>query len=573
MFKTLYALIACLSPRRRTQLALLVVLMLVAALAEVLTLGAIVPFLAVLADPEQALQSTLVKNIVTTLNLNYNEDIRWKLTWVFINTAVVAGVVRFALIYAIAKLNYGIGHELGREVYRRTLYQNYEIHVSRNSSEIMGGINKVDIVVGVVFSVLSASSAVLMGFFIIAGLVVIDPTVATAALLGFGGIYTAISFFTSKRLKYNSQVINFAYNARVQSLQEGLGGIRDILLDHTQSVFTNRFNKIDWPLRQAQASINTIGPSPRFAVETLGMVLIALLGYYMTKSGNGITAAIPTLGALALGAQRLMPLLQQVYQGWVNFAGHRQALVDVVSLLQQSMSEDSQEQVAPLSFNHEIMLKDVSFQYQPHLPLVLNQIELTISKGERVGFIGTTGSGKSTIMDLLMGLLQPSAGQVLVDSKPLTGITRLSWQRNVAHVPQTIFLADGSFVDNIAFGVPPEKVNMARVRKSAELAQIAEFIESADEGYAAMVGERGVRLSGGQRQRIGIARALYKQAKVLVFDEATSALDIDTESAVIKSIENLDTDLTIIMIAHRITTLRDCDSVYRLEKGGFTKVN
>jgi ATP-binding cassette, subfamily B, bacterial PglK len=572
MFETLYALIGCLSPRRRTQLALLVGLMLVGALAEVLTLGAIVPFLAVLADSEQALQSALVKNIVTTLNLNY-DDIRWKLTLVFINTAIVAGVVRFALIYAIAKLNYGIGYELGREVYRRTLYQNYEIHVSRNSSEIMGGINKVDIVVGVVFSVLSASSAMLMGLFIIAGLVVIDPIVATAALLGFGGIYTAISFFTSKRLKYNSQIINFAYSARVQSLQEGLGGIRDILLDHTQSVFANRFNKIDWPLRQAQASINTIGPSPRFAVEMLGMVLIALLGYYMTASGNGITAAIPTLGALALGAQRLMPLLQQVYQGWVNFAGHRQALVDVVSLLQQPMSEDSQEQVAPLSFNHEIMLKDVSFQYQPHLPLVLKQINLTISKGERVGFIGTTGSGKSTIMDLLMGLLQPSAGQVLVDSKTLTGITRLSWQRNVAHVPQTIFLADGTFVDNIAFGVPPENVNVARVRKSAELAQIAEFIESANEGYAAMVGERGVRLSGGQRQRIGIARALYKQAKVLVFDEATSALDIDTESAVIKSIENLGLDLTVIMIAHRISTLRDCDSIYRLEEGRLAKIN
>ena len=567
LLDNLRTLVVNLSTRRRTQLILLLGLMLVGAVAEVLSLGAIVPFLAILVDPMQALQRTLVAQVVATLGLSDAEAIRWQLTLLFASTAVAAGIVRFVLIYAISKLNFGIGHELGAEVYRRTLYQPYEVHVARNSSAIMGGINKVDIVVGVVFSLLTTLSAILMALFIIVALVLIDPLIATTALLGFGSIYATVSVFTSKRLDSNIQVINSASNTRVQSMQEGLGGIRDVLLDHTQTVFARRFNKIDWPLRQAQASNYIIGPSPRFAVEALGMVLIALLGYYMTASAGGIAAAIPTLGALALGAQRLLPLLQQIYQGWVYVAGNRQVLIDVVGLLQQAFVRETQTKVAPLPFEREIRLEKVSFRYQPQLPLVLHQLDLTIPKGSRVGFIGTTGSGKSTAMDLLMGLLQPSTGRILVDNTPLSGTTRLAWQRNIAHVPQAIFLADASFAENIAFGVPVEQIDLERVRKAAQQAQIAEFIESSPECYTDMVGERGVRLSGGQRQRIGIARALYKQAKVLVFDEATSALDSETEAAVMNSIESLGSELTIVLIAHRLTTLQGCDIIYRLDHG------
>ena len=209
----------------------------------------------------------------------------------------------------------------------------------------------------------------------------------------------------------------------------------------------------------------------------------------------------------------------------------------------------------------------VSFRYQPHLPPVLDQLDLVIPKGERVGFVGMTGSGKSTLMDMLMGLLQPSNGQILVDGTAITGTARLAWQRNIAHVPQAIFLTDQSFAENIAFGVPPSQIDLAQVRQAAQQAQISAFIESGTKGYAAMVGERGVRLSGGQRQRIGIARALYRQAKVLVFDEATSALDTETEAAVMQAVEGLGPELTILLIAHRLDTLQGADVIYRLDKG------
>lgn len=564
---SLRALSAALPPRRRRQLIMLLGLMLLGAVAEVASLGAIVPFLAILAEPAQALQRPAVVRVAAALGLNGVEHIRWYLTLLFAGTAVVAGAARFFLILAIARLNFGIGHELGAEVFRRTLYQPYEVHVARNSSEIMGGIGKVDIVVGLVFSLLSTVSALVMALFIITALVLVDPLIASVALVGFGSIYAGVSVFTKKRLARNSEVINSAYNARVQSMQEGLGGIRDVLLEHAQPVFAARFNRVDWPLRQAQASNNIIGPSPRFAVEALGMVFIALLGYYMTASGGGFAAAIPTLGALALGAQRLMPMLQQVYQGWVYVAGNRQVLTDVALLLQQPVAQETQARVDPLPFEREIQLEQVSFRYQPHGPLVLHRLDLAIPRGARVGFVGATGSGKSTAMDLLMGLLQPSSGRILVDGTPLAGLARLAWQRNVAHVPQTIFLSDASFAENIAFGVPPDQIDPQRLRQAARRAQIADFIEAGVDGYAAMVGERGIRLSGGQRQRIGIARALYKQAMVLVFDEATSALDTETEAAVMQAMESLGRDLTIVLIAHRVTTLKGCDVIYRLDRG------
>mgnify|MGYP003808860501 CR=1 FL=1 len=541
--------------------------MLISAIVEVISLGAVVPFLAVLADPVQAMQRPLIARVVAALGMGDAAEIRLKLTLLFASAAVVSGAVRLLLIYATAKLNFGIGHQISAEVYRRTLYQPYAVHVARNSSEIMGAISKVDQVVGVILGLLNTLSAILMAVFIIAALLLIDPLIASVALFGFGSIYLAISVLTRKRLALNSYVINRAVNTRVQTVQEGLGGIRDVLLDHAQPIFAERFNHADAGLRQAQASISVIGPGPRYVVEALGMVLIALLGYGMTASGGGITAAIPTLGALALGAQRLMPLLQQIYYGWVSVVGNQQVLNDVVALLQQPVNYEIQVERTPLPFERDIQIDDICFRYQPHLPYVLNQVNLNVAKGARIGFMGSTGSGKSTIIDLLMGLLQPSRGQILVDGSPLTEITQLAWQRNIAHVPQAIFLADASFAENIAFGVSPDQIDHAGVVHAAQQARIAEFIETSSEGYATMVGERGVRLSGGQRQRIGIARALYKKASVLVFDEATSALDKDTEASVMQAINSLGRDLTVLVIAHRLTTLSNCDVIYRLDHG------
>jgi ATP-binding cassette subfamily B protein len=303
-------------------------------------------------------------------------------------------------------------------------------------------------------------------------------------------------------------------------------------------------------------------------MEALGMSLLAFIAYGALVNTSDVSITLPVLGALALGAQRLIPSFQQAYASWSMIAGSCASLRDTVILLDQPMPADVRLPPPPaLEFHHDICFDNVTFRYTDDGPLVLDGLTLRIPRGARVGIVGKTGSGKSTIVDLLMCLLDPTDGSILVDGQSLTGLRKRAWQRTLAHVSQTVFLADATLAENIALGVPPASIDMARVREAARGAHIADFIESAPDEYRAMVGERGVRLSGGQRQRVGIARALYKRASVLVLDEATSALDSVTERSVMESIDGLGGDLTILIIAHRLSTIRNCDRVLELGDG------
>jgi len=248
-------------------------------------------------------------------------------------------------------------------------------------------------------------------------------------------------------------------------------------------------------------------------------------------------------------------------------------LQDTLELLDQPLpAYASEPRPAPIAFRHSIDLKGLRFRYTPVGPLVLNELNLTIPKGARVGFIGKTGSGKSTLLDIVMGLLLPNEGAMLVDGVAISTQNHRAWQANIAHVPQAIFLSDSTIAENIAFGVPANQIDQSRMRAAAEQAQIAQTIDTWDKQYETMVGERGVRLSGGQRQRIGIARALYKQANVIVFDEATSALDNETEQAVMQAIDSLGGELTILIVAHRLTTLKNCSQIVELDAGAVKRV-
>jgi ATP-binding cassette subfamily B protein len=300
------------------------------------------------------------------------------------------------------------------------------------------------------------------------------------------------------------------------------------------------------------------------------MVAIALLAAVLVLQRGSGPAVIPLLGALSLGAQRLLPSLQQIYSGWALLKGSNASIQSVTAMLNQPLPPQAPS-AEPLPLREGIRLAGVHFRYGPEQPQVLQGLDLEIRRGERIGLIGSTGSGKSTTVDLLMGLLAPSAGRVLVDEMDLHDPEHpellVAWRATIAHVPQSIYLADSSIAENIAFGVPRQQIDLARVKQAAAQAQIASFIETRPEGYGSFVGERGIRLSGGQRQRIGIARALYKQARVLVFDEATSALDSGTEEAVMEAINTLSQSRTVIMIAHRLSTVQRCDRVVRLAQG------
>jgi len=559
-----------LSRKRRQQFFGVLGLMAASALAEVVSLGTLLPFLGVLASPERVFNHPTVADIASRLELTSGEQLVLPLTVAFASVAVAAGAIRLLLLWATTRLSFGAGADLGIEVYRRTLYQPYSVHVARNSSEVISGITgKVaGVVYGGLMPAIALLSSMLMILAVMAALLSIDPIVALTAASVVGTSYGLISKLASRRLEENGKRIASEQTQVLKALQEGLGGIRDVLLDGTQELYCGVYIKADQPLRLAQGSNLFIASSPRFVIETIAMVLIAAIAYGLFHQRDGFASALPILGALALGAQRLLQAVQVAYGSWAGLAGSKASLADALDLLDQPPPPArTREAIDPLEFSHEIRFRNVDFRYRPDGPWVLERLNLSIPRGGRIGIVGATGSGKSTVLDLLMGLLDPVHGEILVDEVAIAGARLGAWQQLIAHVPQHIYLADSSVAENIAFGIARELIDLERVRNAARQAHIAAFIESNPGGYEAHVGERGVRLSGGQRQRIGIARALYKKASVLVFDEATSALDSVTENSVMEAIEGLNREMTIVLIAHRITTVRRCDTIVELDRG------
>ena len=562
------------SPRRRWQFTLLLVLMLLTSFAEILSIGAVLPFLGALTAPDRIFEMPVIQPLIHALGLTEPKELLLPLTIAFGFGAVIAGTMRLLLMWASTRLSFATGADLSISIYRRTLYQSYTVHCARNSSEVIAGISTKSngVIYSAIVPTLTLISSSVMLFFILMALLTVEPLVALVAFGGLGLIYLCIIRLTRKQLIVDSKCEASESTQVIKSLQEGLGGIRDVLIDGTQEVYCQIYHKADLPLRRAQGNSLFISASPRYGMEAVGMLLIASLAYSMAQQVDGIAKAIPILGALALGAQRLLPVLQQAYASWTQINSGQSSLKDTLDLLDQPLPKSAINPVERLPFNENIVLKDLGFRYGDQTPQILKNLNLTINKGSRIGFIGTTGSGKSTLLDIVMALLQPTEGDMEIDGQIITLANYRAWQDHIAHVPQTIFLADSTVEENIAFGVPGDEIDQSRVKWAAKQAQISETIESWSKQYQTFVGERGVRLSGGQRQRIGIARALYKRADIIIFDEATSALDSITEQAVMQSIEGLSEDLTVLMIAHRVTTLKNCTMIVELAGGGVRRI-
>jgi len=553
---------------------MLLALTLVSSCAEVFSIGAVLPLLGVLSSPEQVFAHEVAKPLIQAMGISTARELLLPVTMIFCAATLGAAAARALVIWLRTRLTFAIATDLSTEIFFRTLHQSYDVHLSRNSSEVIDAISsKVnEVIFGVVNPMVAIASNGLMLAAILLVLLLHQPLITMVGFGGFGLIYLAIYKLSQARLKVNSQDMAECSTQRIKTLQESLGGIRDVLLDHSQAVHCATYKRADSIMRRAQSDNSTTYELPRYAVEALGMCLIALLAFSLERQSNGFQVALPVIGGLAVAAQRLLPLIQQIYHAFASLSGNDQSLHDTLSFLEQPLPERAtRAKGPPMPFAHNIECQQLGFRYRAEGPWVLHDLNLTIPKGARIGFIGNTGSGKSTLLDILMGLLQPSAGLLLVDGQIVTEANSLSWQSRITHVPQAVYLSDASFAENIAFGVQRELIDMVRVRKAAAQAQIDETIQQMVLGYQTMIGERGVRLSGGQRQRVGIARALYRQADVLVFDEATSALDTETEQAVMQAIDNLHGDLTVLIVAHRLTTLKSCDFIVELASGTISR--
>lgn len=550
----------------------LAIVILLSSGAELLSLGAVIPFLMVLSEPGSLWDEPIVHTLVARLGYTQASQLVVPAATAFGMAALLAGAVRLLNLWLNGRLTAQIGSDLSCEAYRRTLYQPYEVHARRNSADVIKGTTtEITFTVRAITALLQMSTSAAVAIGLICGLVVFNWRLALIAISVFGSAYLVLAVTVRRELQLNSKLISNAARQQIKALQEGLGAIREVILNSNQETYIEIYRKADLPQRRLQAQNLYLSLYPRYAMEALGLIGIAAISGSLAVGDKN--SEIPFLGFLALCAQRLLPALQQVYSEWSALKGLNANIAAVASMLDQPLPRMTAKPHKLEEIN-TIRLEGVHYRYASDMPEVLKGLSLVIKRGERIGLIGSTGSGKSTTIDILMGLLTPSSGRVLVDGVDINSPQKPgfinSWRASIAHVPQNIYLADCSITENIAFGVPANQIDFERVKQAARKAQIDRFIESSSGSYESTVGEKGIRLSGGQRQRIAIARALYKGASILILDEATSALDNQTETAVMEEIKSLEGGLTIISVAHRLSSLKGYDRILEIKGGILT---
>lgn len=563
---------AHLAPRRRSQIAIALLLSTATSVLEIASISALLPLLSALINPKQLVGLPLIGGLLDLVNARSDAQILAFTCLLFCCLAVVAGAARFALTVILARLSYAIGSDFALGIYVRAIRRPFIEQLKSNSSDVISAVSiKSEIVVRqFLFPILTIASSGVLAVAIVALLFVASPVVTIASSASFGLLYLGVHLMTRERLRRSGATVDAETNNIVKKVQEGLGSVRDIILDGSHKLYERDFVHSDSPLRRARADIQIISQVPRYVIEAGGLVFFGALAYVLASRGV-LSESLPGLGVLALGLQRLLPTLQQAYAAWACIQGAQHAVASTLEFMDLDLPADDNT-ARPMSFQHAIDIDAVRFSYGEGTRSILNGISFQIRKGTRLGIVGKTGSGKSTLLDIVMGLLAPTGGAVRVDGVEIDFRQPGGWHKLVAHVPQTIFIADASIGENIALGVDRKLIDVERVRRCAEQAQLGDFLEQLPQGLDTVVGERGAWLSGGQRQRIGIARALYKSATVIVLDEATSALDESTESAVMQSIETLGDDITIVMVAHKMASLRSCDQIIELRDGAIHRV-
>ena len=556
-------------PARR-RLGLLALATAVVAVLEGASVAVVLPFVQLVLDPDAAVGATGLR-MAEAMGVQVSMAPVVLVGWVAFTLFVTATLLSALTAWMTFRIAAGENLRLSLRLLRTYMQQSYPFHLERNSAALSKNvIYEVDMMtMNLLVPVVTLVGRVMMVISTFAFLVYADPRAALATVGGVGVVYVVLYGAMKQPVARLSRRRGVAVTQRAQAVQEALGGVKETKVLGRESFFVDRFQHAAGEFAHVGATSQIIGSIPKFFLEavTIGGALLAIV--LLIDSGLGGAGLVPMLALYAAAAYRVMPAIQQIYTGATNV----RYLADLVTMMKAEVALPVPipvpHTVRPrLTFSEHLRLVNVSFSYPGTVAPTLSRVSLTIPKNSRLGIVGTTGSGKSTLVDVMLGLLTPSAGELRVDETPLDADNLRAWQDNVGYVPQTIYLSDDSIRRNIAFGVPEHEIDNAAVARAAALAGIHRFIvEESPEGYDTFVGERGVRLSGGQRQRIGIARALYRDPDVLILDEATSALDSRTERDVMAAIGALSGRKTILIVAHRLSTIRECDAVVVVDRG------
>lgn len=569
-------LFAAFEVRQKLQFILLYVLMIAGTLSELFAIGAVIPLLSILASSNSADSiAHLPYGAVFTPFLNYNsETIKVAVTLLFIVASIASSSIRWVVVYISTRVSANAGIYISHKIFEGLISEPYSVFRGHNSSDKIATITKRtdDVVAGVVYPSLVALSAATTTFGIGFMLFTVTREATVSAAIVLGGLYFTVRVLTRRKLAENSKKVAHGHAETVAVIQNAFGGIRDIIIGKCENTFSQAFRIAASHLRYAQASNITVAASPRYLIESLAFAVIAIAAY-VTFGREGDTKSLPLFGAFVLGTQRLLPNIQLLFWASANIGGTRVALSSVIrELSKKQPKRPVKTEFYELGAFQSVRLEGVSYTYPGVERPTLREIDAQFHSGEMVGIVGPSGCGKSTLLDILLALVSPTSGRIVVNDIELTKETIDAWHHQLAYVPQQVFLSDATIAENIALGVPHRDIDMKRVIDSAHITGASDFIDDLSNKYATRTGENGNGLSGGQRQRIGIARALYRNPRLLVLDEATAALDESLEAFILKNLLTIK-DISIIIISHRPTTLRFCHRVLSLQEGRLIEIS
>ena len=567
MFADIKKLLKNISRKRKAQFFVIVILTVFATLFEAFAIGSLIPFLQILTDTGTAqLENYEVKDSEFVSEMVYK-------TTIFCSAIFGASVLRFVLMYSQNKFSFGVGGDFARRMFANYLEGDYEAKAKLNSSDTIAlmTIRVRDLVNMVVNPLVQLFSSLLLLLGIVSFLIYVNSTLSFFALTALGSVYLVVALTARKFLSKHSDIMVQNQNDVITTIQHGINNLRDIVITKCQAYFKNEFDQPEFRARNSTVSIIVLSQAPKYFVESLGILVLAVISVFFVVVLNQADNLIVSLGAFALGAQRMLPILQSAYWSFAQLKGGKAPLRDILDGLESSATA-SESQERQIAFCNTITFDRVAYEYSGSSRKILCDVSFSISRSSWFGIVGESGSGKSTLLDLVMGLYLPQSGKIEIDGIELKNTLRKSWWEKIAFVPQDVKLLNKSIAENIAFGVPKELIDYEKVKKAARDASISEFVDSLPLKLETQIGEGKNSVSGGQRQRIGIARALYKNAEIIVLDEATSALDDKTEQQFLKSLQKLDSNPTIILITHKRSLLKLCDTAIEVKSGRVGRV-
>lgn len=543
------------------------------AVLEVINVSAIAPFLALASEPTMIQDNAVLAYLYDFFDFDSVNGFLIAVGLGVFTLMLLSNAWSALTTWAQLRLVWSLNHQLSAQMLERYLHRPYTYFLSRNTADLSKNLlsEVQQITSNMIQPTVLALGKVVVALGIIFVLIAVNPWLAVLVTVVVGGSYGLIYSLTRKRLNAIGRDRVNANEERFTVAGEAFGGIKEVKVLNAENAFLERFQGPSYRFSRHQASRQTISSVPRYAIETVAFGTVILIVVYLLAFEHDFGAIVPTLGMYAFAGYRLMPALQQIFQAVtaIRFYGSAlESILDDLAMDQEALVVRETIGTKSFTLQRSLKLENITFTYPTGNRPAVNDVSLTIPVNSTVGFVGATGSGKTTLADIILGLLRPQSGKMLVDGVVITDDNLSAWHHNLGYVPQSIFLSDASVSENIAFGIPRDKIDLRAVREAARIAQLDDFVmRELAEQYDTVVGERGVRLSGGQRQRIGIARALYRNPDVIVFDEATSALDNATENYVIEALGSLQGKKTIIMIAHRLTTLEDCEMLYVVDDG------